>query len=63
MDGMIDVREIAGRLSVSVSTVRRLIRNGSLQAVRVGRQWRVAESWIDSLINFNLRREKDDQSV
>lgn len=46
------IREVAETLRISVSTVRRAIRDGRLQAVRIGaqRQLRVSESSIDDFI-------------
>lgn len=37
----LNVREAARLLSVNPVTVRRMVRRGELQAVRVGRQYRV----------------------
>lgn len=40
--------EVLGCLRVNVRTVYRLMRTGDLPAVRVGRQWRVRRSDLDS---------------
>jgi excisionase family DNA binding protein len=40
--------EVLGCLRVNVRTVYRLMRTGVLPAVRVGRQWRVRRSDLDS---------------
>ena len=40
-DDLVSVRDVAGQLGVHPETVRRLIHNGSLEAVRVGRVLRV----------------------
>ncbi|MGH9184184.1 MAG: helix-turn-helix domain-containing protein [Acidimicrobiales bacterium] len=41
------VAEVAGVLRVSTMTVYRLIRAGDLQAVRVGKSYRLAEDDVD----------------
>jgi excisionase family DNA binding protein len=47
---MLTLRETAGRLNVSEKTIRRLVGNGELAAVRVGNQLRIdanqLEAWI-----------------
>jgi len=43
---MKSVREVADLLSVSKSTVIRMIRNKTLSAIRVGNLWRVDPSTI-----------------
>ena len=41
---LLRVKEVADALSVSNMTIYRLIRDGELQAVRVGHGWRISES-------------------
>lgn len=52
---LLRLTEVAGRLDVSLPTVRRLVADGSIQAVRVGRILRVRpqdlETYIQSSIN------------
>lgn len=40
-DQLLKLEDVADRLQVSLSTVRRLIRDGKLQTVRIGRALRV----------------------
>ena len=40
---LLRVKEVADALSVSNMTIYRLIRDGELQAVRVGHGWRISE--------------------
>ena len=40
----ISISEAAGRLSVSDDTVRRLIKKGSIPAIKVGAQYRIDET-------------------
>lgn len=42
--------EVADRLRVTTQTVRKLIHGGQLPAIRVGSQWRIAESEYDAYI-------------
>ena len=49
-DAMVSMKEAATKLNLSVSTVRRMIGRGELQAVRLGRQVRILPSWIDEQV-------------
>ena len=40
-ESLITVREAAGFLRISARTVYRLIESGQLEAVRIGKQWRI----------------------
>ncbi len=44
--------DVLGYLRINARTVYRLIKNGEIPAVRIGRQWRVRrrdlDSWLDS---------------
>ena len=44
------VAEVAGMMRVSKMTVYRLVHNGDLPAVRVGRSFRVLESDVDEYL-------------
>lgn len=44
------VREVADRLATTDDTVYKLINNGSLRAVKVGRNWRIPDSAVDAFI-------------
>lgn len=46
---VLTVAEVADRLRVTPATVRRLIRDGELGALRVGRQYRVPAAALDRL--------------
>lgn len=48
--------EIVTRLSVSLVTVGRWLREGKLKGVKAGRQWRVRESDLEA---FLTRGEQD----
>ena len=49
-DSLYSVREVAGRLGVHPETIRRLIHEGKLDAVRVGRVLRVHKHAVDSFL-------------
>jgi excisionase family DNA binding protein len=40
------IAQAAERLGVSAKTVRRLVADGSIRAIRIGRQWRIPERVI-----------------
>ncbi|MBI2168097.1 MAG: helix-turn-helix domain-containing protein [Actinobacteria bacterium] len=46
-DRLLTVREVAQTMRVSNMTVYRLIKSGDLQAIRVGRNFRIRESDVD----------------
>jgi putative molybdopterin biosynthesis protein len=48
--------EVAETLAVSISTVRRIVKRGDLEAVRVGDQWRVAPSDFDAYVRRGRTR-------
>jgi excisionase family DNA binding protein len=48
---MMDMREVATRLSVSIRTAERLIASGELRAVRVRRSVRVTPEALDAYIS------------
>jgi len=43
--------EVLGYLKVNPRTIYRLIRNGELPAIRIGRQWRFRRSDLDAWID------------
>lgn len=47
---LVSVREVARRLGVHPETIRRLIHDGRLEAVRVGRVLRVESSELESFL-------------
>lgn len=57
--GLYTVREVANRLGVHPETVRRLIHDGRLDAVRVGRVLRVESDSLQSfLLNQRIKPTK-----
>ncbi len=57
-DRAISLAEAAGRLGVSVRTIRRMIDEGKLRAFKVLGQWRIRETEIERI----MRGEGDDTS-
>lgn len=51
---LLTVAEVADLLRVSSMTVYRLIRNGELPAVRVGRSYRVSEDDLQSYLQAQV---------
>jgi excisionase family DNA binding protein len=47
---LVSVREVAGELGVHPETIRRLIHDGRLDAVRVGRVLRVHRAAVDAYL-------------
>jgi excisionase family DNA binding protein len=48
---LVSVREVARRLGVHPETIRRLIHDGRLEAVRIGRVLRVESSELESFLD------------
>lgn len=48
---LLEVAHVAHRLSVSDDFVRRLIRDGKLQAIRMGRRWRIDPVALEAFID------------
>lgn len=46
----LSTEDVAERLQVSTATVRRLIKQRELKAIRVGRQFKVAPQFLDEYI-------------
>ena len=49
-DNLVSVREVADQLGVHPATIRRLIHDGRLDAVRVGRVLRVHREAVDGFL-------------
>ena len=49
-DGFVSVREVAAQLGVHPETIRRLIHDGRLDAVRIGRVLRVHREAVDRFL-------------
>lgn len=47
MNAILTVKQVAALLQVSLSQVRRMIANGELAAVKVGREWRVPKASLE----------------
>jgi excisionase family DNA binding protein len=58
MDAMLSVSEIARRLNKSPRAITRLILNGSLAALRVGRTFRVGQADMDAYLERARVRPK-----
>jgi excisionase family DNA binding protein len=50
VEGLYTVRDVAGQLGVHPETIRRLIHDGRLDAVRVGRVLRVHKRAVDGFL-------------
>lgn len=48
---LLEVAHVAHRLGVSQEFVRRLLREGKLPAVRLGRRWRIDPDVLEAFIN------------
>jgi excisionase family DNA binding protein len=53
------IDETATLLEVHTDTIRRMIKAHTLQATRVGRQWRIPQTEIDRLLGRNNQKPED----
>lgn len=56
---MLDIETVAKQLSISVITVRRLIRDGRLRAYKVAGRLRFKQSDIDAYLEANVVKPQD----
>ena len=57
------VHEVAALLKVKESTVRSWIHDGSLRAVKLGRDWRVAHTDLEAFVDAHANRPADAGAV
>ena len=50
MEALLSTKQVADRLGVDIKTVRRYIQAGKLRGVRIGRDYRIAESALSALL-------------
>lgn len=49
------VEEVAAYLLISVSSVRRLVKEGKIEAYKVGKQWRFQREAVDACITVSRK--------
>ena len=47
---MLTIHDVAEQLNVDERTIRELIRKNELRAIKVGKEWRVAETDLDAYV-------------
>ena len=57
---MLTVQEVAEILRVHYSTAMRLITEGQIKGIKIGRQWRIPRSEVERLLE--LRGDEEKQS-
>ena len=62
MDKLLTPAQVAARLQVEPSTVKRWLRQGKLQGVKPGKEWRVHAEVLSAFV-FNEYAEKMDHSL
>ncbi|MGI6102303.1 MAG: helix-turn-helix domain-containing protein [Bacillota bacterium] len=50
MEELLTVQEVAEYLRVSDLTVRRMLKDGRLQGVNIGREWRIPKGELEAFI-------------
>ena len=60
-DDILEPKEVAQRLRVSVRTVTRLAENGELIGFRVGDRWRFQRSDVEAYIEAQKRKQQQEK--
>jgi excisionase family DNA binding protein len=55
----LSVKEVAELFKVGEATVRHWIKDGSLRAINVGREWRIAPKDLESFLQAHANRPPD----
>lgn len=59
----LSVKEVAELLKVGESTVRHWIKDGSLRAINVGREWRIGPKDLESFLQAHANRPPDEPGL
>ena len=51
---LLTVQETADQLKVSCQQIRKMIREGLIPAVRIGRKWRISAEYLDMFLKTNM---------
>ena len=64
MEKLLTTQEVADYLGLTRRTIYTFIQEGTLRAVKVGREWRIKESELEAFINRGSGeiKEKEDQN-
>lgn len=54
MRELLTVVEVAALLKTSRQQIRKMIRNGSLPAVKIGREWRMDTDYLKAFLEENM---------
>lgn len=57
-DRLLMVEDVAARLAVEASTIRKWLRDGQLVGVKMGRLWRVREADLEAFLAARLTTDK-----
>ena len=57
MKELLTVQDVASLLKTSRQQVRKMIRNGLLPAIRIGREWRVDPPYLREFLDHNMTGE------
>ena len=54
MNRLLTVREVAELFQTTRQQVRKMLRNGEIPAVKVGREWRISQEYLKEFIEENI---------
>ena len=54
MKELLTVQEVADLLKTSRQQIRKMIRNGVLPAIRIGREWRIDPHYLRGFLDHNM---------
>lgn len=53
----LNAAQVAELLNVHLTTVHRWAKNGTLKSIRIGKEYRFRESYIESMLNADLEED------
>ncbi|GGA57897.1 hypothetical protein GCM10007416_33870 [Kroppenstedtia guangzhouensis] len=59
MSDIMTPAQVAKRLQVTERTVYKYLANGEMEAVKIGRVWRITEEQLQKFIQKNTRKKED----
>ena len=62
MEELLTVEAVAKQFNVSPRTVVRLVQARQLKALRVGRQWRFKQEWVEAWVERNTTRTQEESA-
>lgn len=60
---LMTIQEVSDYLRISESTIRRMLRKGTIKGLKVGNQWRFSKAMIEEAIVSGLNEKKENENI